>query len=702
MFNAIKDGVLVFDLKGQHVDVNPAFCSMTGFTREELLASGQPPHPYWSTEESDSIQQAFQRAHEGEIGSIELLFRKKNEERFNAVVCPATMVDENGQAKFLIATVKDDTARMRMEVSLAESEVKYRSLVETTETGYMILDAKGKVVDANNEYIGLSGHSSLEEIVGRSPVEWTAPQDAERYQAEVAQTFDRGTLRALEVHYINRLKLSTPVEVNARVVNTREGKRMLALCRNITERKQYDRVFIENEKRTQAIIDAALDAVITIDAIGKITSWNHQAELIFGWTADEAIGQKLTEMIIPSTLRQRHTLGFDRFLKTGETVVIGKRIEINAIRKSGEEFAVELTVSSFNFNGLQYFSAFIRDITTKKQAEAALIDTSNRLRLAVKAGSVGLWSWDLNTNEVFFSPEWKAQIGYEDHELDNSYSAWAERLHPDDLETTQSSLKAALDPPWPVHRVEFRLRHKNGNYRWILAHGSVEFDKNNKPSRVLGTHLDVTDRKITEDRIRKSLIEKEVLLKEIHHRVKNNMQIISGLLDLQGDLADNKKLTEIFAGTKNRISAMALVHEKLYQSPDLTRINFRDYLENLISMLTDSTGTKHHILTDIDLVQLSIDYALPCGLIINELISNAIKHAFPNRANGIIRVKLKEIANNSYELSVADDGVGFIQTNKNGKSLGLKIINALTRQINGKLTTGSSSGTTVLVSFSAQ
>jgi PAS domain S-box-containing protein len=212
-------------------------------------------------------------------------------------------------------------------------------------------------------------------------------------------------------------------------------------------------------------------------------------------------------------------------------------------------------------------------------------------------------------------------------------------------------------------------------------------DKKDKIFAVMGISRDITRQKNIEDALRSSLNEKEILLKEIHHRVKNNMQIISSLINLQSDYATDEATVEMFEDSKNRIRSMALIHEKLYMSKDISLIEFSKYIESLTSKLLEFYSSKSRLI-NINLISdnitLDIDSAIPCGLIINELVSNSIKYAFPDGRDGNITIKMHKKDEN-YVLSVEDDGVGFPEEIDfmNPQTLGLQIVHTLTQQLGG-------------------
>ncbi len=217
---------------------------------------------------------------------------------------------------------------------------------------------------------------------------------------------------------------------------------------------------------------------------------------------------------------------------------------------------------------------------------------------------------------------------------------------------------------------------------------------------------EITERKKIEKKIHEALTEKEILLKEIHHRVKNNLQIISSLLGLQARQVNDPDLVQKFTETQNRIHSISVVHEKLYQSKDFSKILFEEYIDNIIMHLDSTFGEISEnikIIQDIEKIRIGIDLAIPCGLIINELVSNAVKHAFPDKKKGEIEISFKKENKEKYLLRVRDNGKGMqkneIAPGKN--SLGMRIIDTLVRQLNSTLEADLSNGTNISIHIPA-
>lgn len=242
---------------------------------------------------------------------------------------------------------------------------------------------------------------------------------------------------------------------------------------------------------------------------------------------------------------------------------------------------------------------------------------------------------------------------------------------------------------------EFRLLSKNGEERQIMLSASIIPGTTDSVVSL----LDITERKTAENEVKRSLNEKELLLREIHHRVKNNMQIISSLLNLQRSYIQDEEADNILQESQGRVKSMALIHEKLYQTSDLARINVAEYIRSLTMNLFHSYTVKPGINLSMDVGELyfNIDTAVPLGLIINELVSNSLKYAFQDQDEGEIRISLIETAEpGRYLLLIRDDGTGFpeevdfCQTH----SLGLQLVNTLVNQLDGEIEMVTNGGTT--------
>lgn len=377
-------------------------------------------------------------------------------------------------------------------------------------------------------------------------------------------------------------------------------------------------------------------------------------------------------------------------------------------KKDGRLIWVAIHSHDIEFGGRNARIVLAENITERRRAEEALRESEERLRLALQGANQGCYDLNVETGEAKVSPEYATMLGYDPAEFAESNAQWIERLHPDDRAPVAEAYRAYIRGEIPLYHVEFRQRTKDGGWKWILSLGTiVARDQAGRPLRMLGTHTDLTRQKQMEADLRTMLEEKTTLLKEVHHRVKNNLQIITSLLNLQADRIQDPQVLDLLEDTRQRIRSMALLHESLYRSENLTRIDFAVYVEDLCThILRASAGAQRRVQLrcHVDGVQLTLDRAIPCGLIINELVSNALKHAYPGERTGSIWVRMETAADQTISLRVADDGVGLPpgHESRRHQTLGLQLVNILTAQLQGTLQVESDRGTTFRVVFQAK
>jgi PAS domain S-box-containing protein len=340
------------------------------------------------------------------------------------------------------------------------------------------------------------------------------------------------------------------------------------------------------------------------------------------------------------------------------------------------------------------------DITERKQAEEVQRQTQARLQRLVEANLIGVFFADFSGNITEANDAFLEMVGYTREELCAGKVRWLDMTPPgyaeDDAKAReQIRLTGACTP----HEKEY-IR-KDGSRVPVLI-GSALLEGSDQDCVCFA--LDLTWRKQAEQQIRESLQEKEVLLQEIHHRVKNNLQVISSLLDLQSLQLKEPTVLAMFQDSCNRVKSMALVHENLYQSKNFARVNFTEYIESLTSSLFQVYGVNNNSITlerELDEVNLSIDRAIPCGLIINELVSNAFKYAFPDQTEGRISIALHFGKDKYYTLTIKDKGIGLpLDLDiKAVESLGLQLVRILTEQLEGTLELNCRFGTEFRIRF---
>jgi PAS domain S-box-containing protein len=303
---------------------------------------------------------------------------------------------------------------------------------------------------------------------------------------------------------------------------------------------------------------------------------------------------------------------------------------------------------------------------------------------------------------TYVSPAFEEVWGRSRESIYNNYKIWIDSVFDEDKERVIAAVEKQKSTG--LFDEQYRIVKMDGDVRWIKVNAFPVHDNNGNIKRITGVAEDITERKNFEQQIEASLKEKDILLKEIHHRVKNNLQIISSLLNLQSKFIKDQKYVEIFRESKNRIKSMALIHEKLYGPRDFTKINFYDYVSELTAYLFNaySINSKNVKLNlRIDKIFLSMDVAITLGLIINELISNSLKYAFLPGHGGEINIALYNDTDGRYILNVKDNGKGLPEDFdiKNSESLGLQLIQMFVEQLDGKMVLAGEKGLECKINF---
>jgi PAS domain S-box-containing protein len=580
------------------------------------------------------------------------------------------------------------------QVQLLQSEALLRTVVTNAPIILYALNSEGTITLLEGKGLEALGQKSGQ-FVGQSAFELYRdyPELVENIRCGLSGKQAVCITQVDNVVYDNR---ATPVrDKNGQITG------VIGVATDITQFKRSQEALSLSEKRFRLAVDHFPDTFVIYDANRRFQFVNaHGVRIggvpesaLLGHTDEEIHPPAIVDAYLPHLLKAVET----RTSQTAECSI--------TLPTVGKIIFVVTYVPLLDERGEIYqILGITHNITERKLAEEQLGQSEAQLRLALDAARMGLWDWNTQTGKITWSNNLERMFGLAPNTFDGRFETFVAAVHPEDRDcinqTTENSLETGQDGD-----MEFRIIRPDGSIRWLESKGQVFYDETGKPVRAAGINLDVSDRKLAEIQVRESLREKEVLLQEIHHRVKNNLQVISSLLDLQSQHIEEPATLELFRESCNRIRAMALVHETLYKFKDFAKIKFAEYIENLTSYLFAAyikNVENINLELDIDEVTLKLDTAIPCGLIINELVSNALKYAFPNKSHGTIYITLHFDGDAHYTLTVRDDGIGLPPNLeiKNVNSLGLKLVEVLAKQLEGTLQVNSRFGTEFSLRFS--
>jgi PAS domain S-box-containing protein len=340
-----------------------------------------------------------------------------------------------------------------------------------------------------------------------------------------------------------------------------------------------------------------------------------------------------------------------------------------------------------------------QEIRERRMAEHALRVSEHKFHQMAELLPQPIFEADITGRITFANRSAYATFGYGPERLSSGITLF-DVVSPDEHQRARENFQRAISGDVRAGDEYMMLRADGIAFPALVYTGVVQGDHG--PAGLRGLVVDITEQKRVAEVLRRAVDEKEVLLKEVHHRVKNNLQIISSLLSLQADALNDPRDHALFKESEGRVRSMALIHERLYKSADLARVDFRDYVDSLVTSLFLSYQRPGVTpVLEVCEVHLPLDTAIPCGLIINELVSNALKHAFPGNRSGRVTVGMREMGDGVLQLDIRDDGIGLHEDidPDTSKTLGLNLVSILTRQLQGTLNVERNGGTCFSISF---
>jgi PAS domain S-box-containing protein len=598
-------------------------------------------------------------------------------------------------ASTAIKNAKIHIQSQQAEEELRKSEEKYKFLVNNSKEIILILDRRGKILFANQSALDTFGYSE-KEVLGKKITNFLTKNSITKAFYALGREFlgipypeieVQARTKSGEKRYLEVAKGSIPIRDRGKLIG------VMISAADITERKKTYEELKSSEEKFKILFDFAPDGFYLNDLKGDFIDGNREAERITGYKREELIGKSFLKLnlLSPGQIHKAASLLIKNALgkPTGPDEFI-----LN--RKDGTLIPVEISTFPVKIKGRTLVLGIARDISEHKKAEDALRKSEMLYRALFEHAGDAVFIMNLEGVHITANRKAAEMLGYSVEELVGK--SFKEIVAPSEFQKAKSKLQDLLEgQSFPLYERIFRK--KDGTEFPVEINVALVRDPEGKPLYIQSIVRDISERKKAEEKIKASLREKEILLREIHHRVKNNMQIISSLHKLQSTNIKDKQAVEILQSTQNRIKSMALIHEKLYQSQDFSRVDLGEYVKSLTSQLFSSYGVNSHrikLSTDIKDIFLDLNTAIPCGLIINELVSNSLKHAFPNDRAGEIQVAMRPLNGKEIELVVGDNGVGLPQELdfRKTKSLGLHLVTILTEdQLQGTIQLNKNRGT---------
>lgn len=473
----------------------------------------------------------------------------------------------------------------------------------------------------------------------------------------------------------------------------------LQLQREIIDRTKAEKELRHAQEYTRSIIDSSLDMIVATDIDYCINEFNSAAEATFGYTREEVLGQNLS--LLFSDEEEMNKV-IERITEHGSLAN-----EIINRKKDGSFFISFLSASVLKNEKGEVVGAMgvSRDITALKKAEEELRLSEERHRAIYDQAYIGIARIAKMGRFLLVNERLCDMLDYAAEELYKK--TFYELASPEEVEESLVDWDQLLSGKIKNFSREQTYIRKDGQLLRANVTVSLVRDTNDSPNYFVAVFEDITERKEYERQLEESLKEKEVLLKEVHHRVKNNMQVISSILNLQSSYIEDETALSILRESQDRIKSMSFVHESLYQSKTLSEVNFAEYIQNITRNLYHSYARPEggiELEFRLENIYLNLDTSIPCGLIINELISNSLKYAFTGREKGVIEVGFSKQPDGKLKLIISDNGIGLPDNFdiENSESLGLQLVTTLITQVSGELEIDNKNGTRFKIVFKEQ
>ncbi len=602
------------------------------------------------------------------------------------------------QSQDLIQTDPEiQTEKLRCIIkNLEDLQDRYTELYDFAPVGYIFMDEHGVILESNCTFATLMG-TSRDSLINKTLACFILGEDQDVYHLFEKKLSETGEESDCELRMKTADYVSFWVCLKGKLYRDKKHGKLVRriIVSDINKYRQTEEALIESEERFRIFLERLPGGVFAHDLNGRILFCNEMACKNTGYSKEELLDMSVSDIDQNSINRDDRTL-FWNSLNTGQCATI----ESTHIRKDGSQYPAEIHISAVRLQGKPIILPIAFDITKRKRAETVAEEAHQRLLTVLDSINATVHVSDMESYDILFVNQYVRE-NFGDVAGKKCWSALQSGQNGPCPFCTNQKLVDDSGNPKRIYRRELK-NIKTG--RWYDSQDRAIKWVDGRMVK-LGIGIDITDRKRAEEMIKISLSEKETLLKEVHHRVKNNMQVISSLLNLQIMRNKNEQIKKALMDCQGRISSMASAHEMLYASDNLSLIDCQAYISKLTNDILRSYQTdldRVKLTVDAEGITLGIQQASSLGLIINEMLSNALKYGFPENMHGRILIRLRMSEQNIMEFVFSDNGVGIPQDFdwRNTKSLGLNLIVLLTKnQLRGTVTLNSREGACFTIRF---
>jgi len=575
-----------------------------------------------------------------------------------------------------------------------------RTTLEATPNGILVVDLDMNIIAYNNYCLNMWQVPEHVAAIGKldKVMEYITPQlkYPEKYKAEFKKIYENPEIENREILEFKDGRVFQRHSIP--FVQSGEIKGRVTSFSDITDFKQAQEKLERFSKLLDSITTNVNEGILRSTPEEGLIFVNDAFVSMFGYDSRQEV-LKIEPEEFYADQEHRWEL-VEKLKKNGKL----RNEEVLFKRKDGTTFyALENSTITEEDNHI-YIDAVINDINERKMTEEALRESEEKYRTILENIEDGYFETDLEGNFTFVNPAIVKILGYPENELLGMNNL--EYMDDENARKVFNTFNEVFKNEVPRKGFDWKLRKKDGSSIYVEASFNLRKDSEGNPIGFRGIVRDITDRKEREEKIKDSLKEKEVLLGEIHHRVKNNLAVISGLLYLQAEKTDTEAGRNLLQQSQGRINSMAIVHELLYENHNFSSIDPGKYIEQLTTHISSNLSVRDKdITTTVHTGDLQIDMniAIPCALLINELLTNAYKYAFVDRDEGSISVNIYR-ENGCNHIEVKDDGVGipdaYIEGNGD-EGLGMSLVRILAQQLQGTLTIENENGSLFNISFPA-